>query len=136
MLKLDYPTPLHPARSLSLVRPARRALMERPCSLESGRGNAVLQPGHEVGAVGIEGRVELQEVRDVVAGCKAVAVIALFGHLEWKAVGMGARSGGRLGGGACGGGGGGGGVGLGWTGRAEWATLWCGEADVVARLEV
>lgn len=89
-----------------------------------------MQPGHEVGAVGIEGRVELQEVRDVVAGCKAVAVIALFGHLEGKAVGMGARSQGRLRGSACGG------VGLGWTGRAEWATLWCGEADVVARLEV
>lgn len=94
-----------------------------------------MQPGDEVGAVGIEGRVELQEVQDVVAGCKAVAVIALFGHLEGKAVGMGARSEGRLRGGACGGGGGGG-VGLGWTGRAEWATLWCGEADVVARLEV
>lgn len=89
-----------------------------------------MQPGNEVGAIGIEGRVELQEVRDVVAGCKAVAVVALFRHLKREAVGMGAGSQGRLGGGACGG------VGGGWTRGAEWATLRFGEADVVAPLEV
>lgn len=69
-------------------------------------------------------------MRDVVAGCEAVAVVALFRHLKWKAVGMGAGSEGRLGGGACGS------VGGGWTRGVEWAALWCSEADIVARLEV
>lgn len=90
-----------------------------------------MQPGNEIGAIGIEGRVELQEVRDVVAGCEAVAVVALFGHLERKAVGMGAGSEGRLGGGgACAG------IGGGWTRGAEWAALGLCEADIVAILEV
>ncbi len=71
--------------------------MKRPhyFDLGSGRGDAVLLPGDEIGAPRIDRWVNLLEVqyRNSVLGCNSEAVVATLGRVKWKTGGI--RAGGE-----------------------------------------
>ena len=63
--------------------------MKRPhyFDLDSGRGDAVLLPGDEIGAPRIDRWVNLLEVqyRNSVLGCNSEAIVTTLGRVKWKA---------------------------------------------------